>query len=62
MDGRASEVLLAGVTSMLGAWLDDISGRGLVWTVIPALMVQALAGGLIWRGTRLAEYARPAND
>ena len=56
----ACEVLLAGVTSVLGAWLYDISGRGLVWTVIPALTVLALAGGLWWRGLRLAEYTRPA--
>ena len=56
----ASEVLLGGVMSVLGAWLYDISGRGLVWTVIPALMVLALAGGLWWRGLRLKEYARPA--
>ena len=55
----ASEVLLGGVTSVLGAWLYDISGRGLVWTVIPALMVVALVGGLWWRGLRLAEYHRP---
>ena len=58
----ASEVLLGGVTSVLGAWLYDIAGRALVWTVIPALMVLALAGGLWWRGLRLAEYARPASD
>jgi len=58
----ASEVLLAGITSVLGAWLYDISGRGLVWTVIPALMVVALGSGLSWRGLRLAEYTRPASD
>ena len=58
----ASEVLLGGVTSVLGAWLYDIAGRALVWTVIPALMVLALAGGLWWRGLRLAEYARPPSD
>ena len=55
----AGEVLLGGITSVLGAWLYDISGRGLVWTVIPALTVVALAAGLLWRGMRLAEYARP---
>ena len=55
----AGEVLLGGITSVLGAWLYDISGRGLVWTVIPALMVVALVIGLLWRGMRLAEYARP---
>ena len=55
----ASEVLLAGVTSVLGAWLYDISGRGLVWTVIPALTILALAGGLLWRGKGVAEYTRP---
>ena len=58
----ASEVLLGGVTSVLGAWLYDISGRGLVWTVIPALTVVALAGGLSWRGLRLAEYTQPRAD
>ena len=55
----ATEVLLGGVTSVLGAWLYDISGRGLVWTVIPALMALTLIGGLLWRGLRLAEYVRP---
>ena len=55
----ATEVLLGGVTSVLGAWLYDISGRGLVWTVIPALMAVTLIGGLLWRGMRLAEYVRP---
>ena len=58
----ASEVLLGGVTAVLGAWLYDISGRGLVWTVIPALMVVALVGGLLWRGLRLTEYARPRSQ
>lgn len=56
----ASEVLLAGLASVLGAWLYDIAGRALVWTVIPALMVVALAGGLWWRGMRLNEYSRIA--
>ena len=56
------EVLLGGVTSVLGAWLYDISGRSLVWTVIPALMVVALIIGLLWRGMRLAEYARPGQS
>ena len=56
----ATEVLLGGVTSVLGAWLYDISGRDLVWTVIPALMAVTLIGGLIWRGMRLAEYVRPS--
>ena len=55
----AGEVLLGGVTSVLGAWLYDISGRSLVWTVIPALMVVALIIGLLWRGMRLAEHTRP---
>ena len=55
----AGEVLLGGITSVLGAWLYDISGRSLVWTVIPALMVVALVIGLLWRGMRLAEYTRP---
>lgn len=54
----ASEVLLGGVTSVLGAWLYDIAGRVLVWSVIPALMVVALVGGLWWRGRRLAEYSK----
>ena len=54
----ASEVLLGGVTSVLGAWLYDIAGRVLVWSVIPALMVVALIGGLWWRGLRLAEYSK----
>ncbi len=54
----ASEVLLGGVTSVLGAWLYDIAGRVLVWSVIPALMVVALVGGLWWRGLRLAEYSK----
>lgn len=54
----ASEVLLGGVTSVLGAWLYDIVGRVLVWSVIPALMVVALIGGLWWRGLRLAEYSK----
>ncbi len=54
----ASEVLLGGVTSVLGAWLYDIAGRVLVWSVIPALMVVALIGGLWWRGLRLAEYRK----
>ncbi len=56
----ATEVLLGGVTSVLGAWLYDISGRGLVWTVIPTLMALTLIGGLLWRGLRLAEYVRPS--
>ena len=55
----ATEVLLGGITAVLGAWLYDISGRGLVWTVIPTLMALTLAGGLWWRGMRLAEYAPP---
>ena len=54
----ASEVLLAGLASVLGAWLYDISGRALVWTVIPALMAMTLIGGLWWRGLRLREYSR----
>ena len=54
----ASEVLLAGLASVLGAWLYDISGRALVWTVIPALMGLTLIGGLWWRGLRLREYRR----
>ena len=54
--------MLGGATSVLGARLYDIAGRTLVWTVIPALMVLALAGELWWRGLRLAEYARPASD
>ncbi len=55
----ATEVLLGGVASVLGAWLYDISGRGLVWTVIPALMALTLIGGLLWRGMGLAEYTKP---
>ena len=58
----AGEVLLAGLASVLGAWLYDISGRALVWTVIPALMALTLIGGLWWRGLRLREYSRPAGD
>ena len=58
----ASEVLLAGLASVLGAWLYDIAGRPLVWTVIPALMVVALVGGLWWRGMRLNEYSRIAGS
>ena len=58
----ATEVLLAGLTSVLGAWLYDISGRVLVWTVIPALMALTLIGGLWWRGLRLREYRRLAGD
>ena len=58
----AGEVLLGGATAVLGAWLYDISGRSLVWTVIPALMVVALVIGLLWRGMRLAEYTRPQAD
>ena len=58
----AGEVLLAGLTSVLGAWLYDISGRVLVWTVTPALMALALLGGLWWRGLRLREYSRLASD
>ena len=54
----AGEVLLAGLASVLGAWLYDISGRALVWTVIPALMALTLIGGLWWRGLRLREYSR----
>ncbi len=56
----ASEVLLGGVTSVLGAWLYDIAGRVLVWSVIPALMAVALVAGLWWRGLRLKEYSRLA--
>ena len=48
----ATEVLLGGATSVLGAWLYDISGRGLVWTVIPALMALTLVGGLALRTVR----------
>ena len=55
----ATEVLLAGGTSVLGAWLYDISGRGLVWTVIPALTALTMLGGLLWRGSGLKEYVRP---
>ena len=55
----AAEVLLAGITSVLGAWLYDISGRTLVWTVIPALMVLAMVGGLAWRGVRAADGDGP---
>ena len=58
----AGEVLLAGLASVLGAWLYDISGRMLVWTVIPALMALTLIGGLWWRGLRLREYSRRAGE
>ena len=54
----ASEVLLGGVGSVLGAWLYDVADRVLVWSVIPALMAVALVGGLWWRGRRLAEYSK----
>ena len=57
----AGEVLLGGVTSVLGAWLYDIAGRGLVWSVIPALMMVTLVGGLLWRGLRLTEYTRQSS-
>ena len=46
---------------MLGAWLYDIAGRGLVWSVIPALMMVTLVGGLLWRGLRLTEYTRQSS-
>ena len=55
----AFEVMLAGVTSVLGAWLYDIAGRILVWTVIPALTVLAVACGLAWRGMRAADGDGP---
>ncbi|MYB86383.1 MAG: MFS transporter [Acidimicrobiaceae bacterium] len=55
----AFEVLLAGLTSVLGAWLYDIAGRVLVWTVIPALTVLAVAAGVVWRGVRTTDGDRP---
>ncbi len=55
----AFEVLLAGLTSVLGAWLYDIAGRILVWTVIPALTVLTVAAGLAWRGVRAADGDGP---
>ncbi len=58
----ASEVLLAGLASVLGAWLYDIAGRALVWTVIPTLMALTLIGGLWWRGLRLREHRHLAGD
>ena len=55
----AFEVLLAGLTSVLGAWLYDVAGRMLVWTVIPALTVLTVACGLAWRGMQPVGGDRP---
>lgn len=45
----ATEVLFGGVAAVMGAWLYDLSGRGLVWTVMPALAATVLMSGLLLR-------------
>ena len=57
----ASEVLLGGVTAVLGAWLYDISGPGAGLDGDPGADGAGPGiGGLLWRGLRLAEYTRSA--
>lgn len=45
----ATEVLFGGVASVLAARLYDVSGRGAVWWVMPALSLAALLFGLALR-------------
>ncbi len=47
----ATEVLFGGISSVLGAWLYDVSGRGAVWIVIPALATAVLGLGALLRST-----------
>lgn len=45
----ATEVLLAGITAPIAAWLYDDHGREIVWVIMPTAMLMMLAAGLALR-------------
>jgi MFS transporter, PPP family, 3-phenylpropionic acid transporter len=57
----ATEVLFSGVSSVLAAWMYDISGRETVWIVMPILAGIAIIGGLALRSSGSHREPQPVD-